>query len=87
MDDLPSDLSRVNSGVSCSRSRMMSASTTRTDERMNGIRQPYSRNAASPSVIRKNAMTARASTRPTVAVVWIQLVYLPRSWSGACSAT
>ena len=32
-------------------------------------------------------MTTSASSRPIVAVVWIQLVFWPRFSSGLCSAT
>jgi len=41
---------------------------------MNGTRQPQSEKAASPIQLRVARMTSSDMNRPSVAVVWIQLV-------------
>ena len=55
-------------------------------ERRNGMRQPQSSNFG-PNIERQARMTRSERNRPTVAVVWIQLVKKPRLFGGACSAT
>jgi hypothetical protein len=54
---------------------------------MNGMRQPHSEKCLGSMYSRHSAMTIRASSRPSVAVVWIQLVEKPRSPGRECSAT
>ena len=54
---------------------------------MNGMRQPQSEKSLGGMYSRHRAMTMRASKRPSVAVVWIQLVEKPRSPGRECSAT
>jgi hypothetical protein len=54
---------------------------------MNGMRQPHSEKSLGSMYSRHSAMTIRASSRPSVAVVWIQLVEKPRSPGRECSAT
>ena len=66
---------------------MYSAIATRTIDRMNGIRQPKLVKSAGLIEIRKMPIITRASSRPRVAVVWIQLVFCPRFSSELCSAT
>ena len=78
VDEFPAALSRLNRGVSWRRSRMISAMTTRTTDRMNGIRQPKLVKSSADMLTRVTPMTTRASSRPSVAVVWIQLVFWPR---------
>ena len=53
----------------------------------NGIRQPHALNVASAIPDRQPPITTSDTKKPSVAVVWIQLVCKPRLWSGACSAT
>jgi len=54
---------------------------------MNGTRQPQVANSASPIVKRVARITKSDRKKPSVAVVWIYAVYMPRFPRGACSAT
>ena len=51
------------------------------------MRQPQLANTSLAMVLRQIQMMISARRRPTVAVVWIQLVDRPRLSVGACSAT
>ena len=48
---------------------------TRTIDRMNGIRQPKLVKSSGDNAMRKMPIMSRARRRPSVAVVWIQLVF------------
>src|SRR5438067_1288451 len=82
-DSLPSDFILRNAGDSFSDSRIQTDTASSTIDTPNGMRQPQSANTVSPSVLRVIRMTTSDSRRPTVAVVWIQLVYAPRLPCGA----
>ncbi len=69
VDARPADLSRLNSGVSWSRIRMIKATTTRMTDRMNGIRQPKLVKSSADIDVRVTPMTTSASSNPSVAVV------------------
>ena len=52
-----------------------------------GMRQPQAAKLAGLMALRIPRITASERKKPSVAVVWIQLVYAPRFPAGACSAT
>src|SRR5579862_3689000 len=68
---------------------MYTEKMSRMIETQNGTRQPQSLNssAVSQPLKRQSPITARDRKKPSVAVVWIQLVSYPRLPCGACSAT
>jgi hypothetical protein len=86
-EPLPSSFMRWKIGVSLSLSRMWTEKISRITETMNGMRQPQSAKSFGSMYSLHSAMTIKASSRPSVAVVWIQLVAKPRSVGRACSAT
>ena len=53
----------------------------------NGMRQPQSSNFGPEERCGSARITRSERNRPTVAVVWIQLVKKPRLSAGACSQT
>ena len=65
---------------------MYTETTSRMIETRNGIRQPQVSNDP-PRSERREENHQQAEESPSVAVVWIQLVYRPRLPGGACSAT
>ena len=73
-DVRPLSLSFVNSGDSFILRRMYSDTPSRMNESRNGMRQPYSRNASSPSHTRVAPITPMLKKNPSVAVVWMKLV-------------
>ena len=74
LEVLPSLTRRWNTGLSCSRKRIHSDTARSAPDNRKGNRQPHSPNASLPNWTRVNRMTIRLRNRPTVAVVWIQLV-------------
>ncbi len=86
-DSLPSDFIFRNAGDSFSERRIHTETASRMIDTPNGMRQPQSANFSSPIDVRVSRITISDRNRPSVAVVWIQLVYAPRLPCGACSAT
>jgi hypothetical protein len=77
---------RSNVGLSESFKRNQAETATSTTETRNGIRQPQTPKAASPTRVRVIRVTIRAAISPKAAEAPIQLVIIPRLLSGECSA-
>ncbi|MNW16862.1 hypothetical protein D3C71_2158660 [compost metagenome] len=65
---------RRNAGDSLSDSRIHTDTTSSTMDTKNGMRQPQSANASSPSSVRVPRITSNDIISPSVAVVCIQAV-------------
>ena len=74
VEPLPSAFMRLNAGLSDSFRRIHSDTPSSRIETRKGMRQPHSRKASSPMVKRTPRITARLSSRPTVAVIWMKEV-------------
>ncbi|MNR33864.1 hypothetical protein D3C85_1515790 [compost metagenome] len=74
VEPLPSAFIFLNEGLSASFRRIHSETPSSRIETMKGMRQPQSRKASSPTAKRTPRMTARLSTRPAVAVIWMKEV-------------
>ena len=83
----PSSLSFAKAGLSDSLKRSQTEMISSTTETRNGMRQPHSRKASSPTDLRVPRMTSSPAIRPSEAVIWIQPVVSPRRLFSACSAT
>ena len=83
----PSSFIFWKTGLSLSCIRIHMETTSNAIETRNGTRQPHTAKASSPTSMRTPITTSSAANRPRVAVVWMKLVYSPRLWLGACSAT
>jgi hypothetical protein len=70
----PSATIRLNTGLSSSFSRIHRETPRSRIETRKGMRQAQALNTSSPSIVRTARMTIRLRKRPSVAVVWIQLV-------------
>ena len=73
-EPFPSSIILWKTGLSFSFSRIHSEISSRISEARKGMRQPQSPKAPSPIQFRVARITIRLRNRPTVAVVWIQLV-------------
>jgi hypothetical protein len=71
---LPSAFIFWKAGDSESESRIHTEMASSAIETRNGMRQPQSMKACSPSQVRTPRMTKRLRNRPSVAVVWIHEV-------------
>ena len=74
LDNVPSAFIFVNAGDSSICSRIQTEMPSRKIDSRNGMRQPQSANSFSPTMVRTLRITISDSSRPSVAVVWIQLV-------------
>src|SRR4051812_37949898 len=86
-DVLPSAFILAKAGDSCIDIRIHTDTPSSSTDTRNGTRQPHAANSSSPTAVRVPRMTISDMNRPSVAVVWIHDVKLPRLPSGACSAT
>ena len=73
-EPLPSSFMRLKVGDSLSCRRIHTEMPSSTTEIRNGMRQPQSLKASSPMKVRTPRITSSDRNRPSVAVVWIQLV-------------
>ena len=73
-DTLPEAFISWNTGDSCSCRRMYAEMNSSTIESRNGTRQPQASNCSGLIEKRHPRMTSRERKKPSVAVVWIQLV-------------
>ena len=74
LEVLPSAFIFWNAGDSLSDKRIHTEMANSKMDTRNGMRQPQSANAASPSEVRTPKITIRLRNRPSVAVVWIHAV-------------
>src|SRR5690606_32883072 len=86
-DVLPSDFIFMKAGDSDIDMRIQTEMASRKTDSRNGMRQPQSAKASSPTALRAPRITNSDMNRPIVAVVWIHDVNAPRLPCGACSAT
>ncbi len=71
---VPARFMLVNTGLSSSFMRIQSETIKSSSEARNGMRQPHALKASSPMPVRVPITTSSAANKPSVAVVWIQLV-------------